>query len=166
MRAKGPNAIRKILDIPRQHWLISSEDLRDMWLDFPEIQELFENLIEQIDPEGYDKCIARFVLWFNGKLPRTAFHPAWFPDEGLLLNGSFVEVLKVAERYHAANFSSASGGGTSTPMNERYGPLGTFRRELEAQVEQRMQEIKTDINNESFYGGISDIGVRGEYGFS
>ncbi len=158
------NLIQRHLAVPREHWIISSEDLRDMWLDFPETQELFEDLLEENDPLAYDKCIARALIWMNGKQPKTYFNAANFPDEGLLIDRSFVEVLKVAERYHAANFSTGSAGGTSTPINERYVSLGGLRRELEANCEARLRELKIFINNEGFYGTIDDYGARGEYG--
>lgn len=153
-----------ILGMPRTKWVISDEELRDMWLDFPESQELFENLLEENDPLAYDKCIARALIWFNDALPQTAFSPINFPDTGLFLNMSFVEVLKVAERYHASNFTTASSGGTSTPINERYIALGQIRRELQAECKTRMDELKAHINYEEAWGGFSNMGARGEYG--
>jgi hypothetical protein len=168
-RSRRTNIIQQMLQIPRFHWRISSEDVRDMWLDFPELQELFEDIIEERDPLGYDKAIIRGILWFNGKPPATRYGPHNFlcdhgGDDGLLLNMSLLEILKVAERYHAANFTTASGGGTSSPINERYISLGNLRRELQAEVAERTREWKTVINNEAMWGGISDIGARGEYG--
>jgi hypothetical protein len=137
-----------------------------MWLDFPELQELFENIIEERDEFGYDKCIIRAILWFNGLPQKTYFHPAWFPDEGLLLEASFVEVLKVAERYHAANYTTATSGGTSSPVNERYSWLGQIRREAQAEVTERSRQWKAHFNNEAAYSGFDDAGVRGEYGIT
>jgi hypothetical protein len=153
-----------MLLIPEDLWIVTGTDIRDMWLDRNDLHELFDDLLEKDDPDGYNKCLIRGILWFNGRPQKTYFNQVNFPDDGLLLNIGMLEVLKTVERYHAANYMTASGGGVNVPINERYGPIGQIRRELQAEVQERTHEWKVHLNYEEAWGGFNDFGVRGEYG--
>ena len=151
------NIIENMLRVPESTWLVSAEDIRDMWMDYNDLQEVFGNLIEQKDPRGYAKCIVRSIVRFNGKLPQTQYSPDNFPDAGLLLDMSFAEVLKVVEAYHTANFNTASGGGTVIPLHERFSAIKALRQEIESDVTRRTQEWKIYISNQMAYGSFDSL---------
>lgn len=164
MASLRQNRIEQILQIPESTWIISPEDIRDMWLDYSDLQEVFGNIIEEKDPQGYVKCIARALLKFNSRLPMTMFTLADFPDSSLLLEMSLVEVLSVVERYHAANFITASSGGTVTPLHERFQVLQGIRRELEQSTVAAMTTLKQHLSNLQAWGSFDSYSMRGVYG--
>ena len=71
---KRANIIQKMLLIPEDLWIVTGTDIRDMWLDRNDLHELFDDLLEKDDPDGYNKCIIRGILWFNGKPQKTYFN--------------------------------------------------------------------------------------------
>lgn len=152
--AKTNNAMTLMLQVPESTWIVSTDDIRDMWMDYSDLQEVFANIIEARDPEGYAKCICRAVIRFNGKLPQTGFTPAFFPDAGLLMDISWNEVLKTVEAYHTANFITASGGGTVTPLHERVTAIKALRQELTSDIEPRIREWKIYFNNMNIWGSF------------
>lgn len=158
------NIIRAHLKIPQNSWLYSVDDIRDLWLDYSDLQEIFGNIIEQKDPEGYAKCMARAVIRFNSKLPRSSFNLASFPNPDLLRTLCFIEVLRVVEAYHTANFTTASSGGTVTPLHERFQALKALRQELEMDVKPIIQEEKQYMANDEVWGAYDSADMRPEYG--
>lgn len=163
MARKNTNSIQRMLQVPEATWLISTDDIRDMWLDYSDLQEVFGNIIEEKDPEGYAKCVARPIIRFNGRLPQTNFNAANFPDDGLLLDLAFEEVLKTVEAYHTANFISVSGGGVNTPLHERFQAIKMLRQELTQSNEQRVKEWKVYISNQQTWGSFNSDDLGGNW---
>lgn len=164
------NVITWMLSTRRSEWGFSSEDLRNMWLDYEDLREIDQNLIESRDPEGYARCICKGFLAFNNvnsSVPIIRYPWAFEVSKtSMYMNFAFCEVLKVFEGHHSANYYTGSGGGTTIPINDRAMIIGGLRKELQAQCLQDAQDYKGMLIVNGAFGFITDEGQRGEYGLS
>lgn len=149
---KAVSTVEKILRVPRADWIVKADDIRDLWKDYPEFQEIFPDLISNLD---YDKAIARAIVDFNAIPPMTIFSPSFFPDEWLLLNKSFIEVLETILYYHANNHFSGTSAGVQIPVHEQFQALIPLKDRLQMKVEKREERLKRNINIQNGFGGTS-----------
>ncbi len=154
-RLKRNKIIDYWLSIPRLCWVIDVDDVRDLWKDYPGFQEIFANLLNDDD---YDRAIIRAILDFNEQPPSCMFNPASWPliYTPLLLKKSLLEVLRVIEKLHASNYFSGVSGGVNAPVHERWQAMAPIVQQLAAEVRERQQQIKTEMNYMDAFGGLDD----------
>lgn len=155
--------IERFLSIPREKWVVDSEDLRNLSKDFADLQEFFGDLLSD---EDYERCICWAVLDFNGALPQTMFSPANFPDAFLLLKKALVESLNILEIYHAKNYFTGASGGVQVPIHERFQALQPIRERLTLENKERQAALKSQINAVQAFGGTDQyigLGLYGSY---
>ena len=150
-----------MLRIPRNVWTVTSSELRDMWKDYPEFQEIFPDLLSNLD---YDKAIVRAVEDFNDQPPETDLAPHSFPHKGLLRKKAFCEVLRTVILYHANNYFTGQSGGIQIPVHERFQALQPMLAALLAEVKELEMRIKRKINTLNGFGTTNHYQALGYYG--
>jgi hypothetical protein len=155
-------AMDGMLSITRDQWTLTSLQVKEFWKDFRGFQKVFPDLLTNLE---YDKAICRAVLDYNIREPENHFTPASFPRNWytLLLEMSWIQVLKVIINFHAANYFTGSSGGTNVITHERVDKLEAILQRYIQTTEPIINRKKTWKNEDSAYGGTSNHLGRGYY---
>jgi hypothetical protein len=159
-------SIGKILLMPRSSWKVQGLQVRKLWKDIVigdvQMSEIFPELFTNLD---YDTAIATAIVNFNDTPPSyTKYSPADFPDEYYLLWASFVEILRIAEAYHANNYFTGSSGGTSIAVHERFDAIRPLLGRLESEMMDRRMRLKRRENILAAFGNTNHYAAWGYYG--
>lgn len=144
--------LEKLLRIPRDQWRVNAEDVRKLWMDFPEFQEIFRYTKVMSDYD-YDVCIARAVLDYNEHPPMEYYTPKNFIDRELLIKMAQNKVLEIYIGYHSSNTFTGTSGGLSVPVHERADHLrNIYDRNTQMVIEPRLTRLKDLANQSNAYG--------------
>jgi len=155
------NVIDQLLSSPRNQWMVAIEDIKDLYKDYPDLQDFFIGLISD---EDYERCLAKACMDFNFALPQTQYNLVMFPDPYLLMKKAFYEVLCVLEAYHASNYFTGSSGGVNVPIHERFQALAPLKAQLKQDNDERQKNLKIQLNYLSAFGGTDQFLGLGIYG--
>lgn len=134
--------IHSWLSIPRGDWLVSQEDLKRKWKDYPDWNEIF---FELITPEEYDDAICSAIQRFNGTNPYSAYNPKDFPyiHRYLLLDMAMYETLNDIILYKIKNHLSASNAGLEVTIHNNVQFFLQERERLFSITEAKISEVKS-----------------------
>lgn len=138
-------------------WVINSEEVRNMWLDYPEYQKIFADILTE---EMYLECIISALFDINSDEPVTSYTPVDFPfvKARLWIKFSFMEVLSRIVRYHSSNQFSGASGGVGVPLHERRKYLQEMIDIVKPGADRELYEWKTRLNLIDGFGGIDEYG--------
>jgi hypothetical protein len=158
--------IGRILKIPRAKWKVQGIQIRKLWKDIVfkgvELSEQFPDLFTNLD---YDTAIATTVVNFNDTPPAyNKYSPVNFPDEYYLLWSGFVEILRIAEAYHANNYFTGSSGGTAIAIHERFDAIRPLLLRLEGEMMDRRMRLKRRDSMIAAFGSTNHYQAWGYYG--